>query len=107
MPLSKMECPFVPLGASSWTHVPKPLYKHRAPCAEGRVQISSGGGGLQGEGPGCFLGVTPCGNHWGPMVPRSSGFQQCLSGVLEALGTSEHLFPEADSENTQGTVQLG
>lgn len=36
MPLSKMQCLSLPFGASSWTHVPKPLYEHRAPCAEGK-----------------------------------------------------------------------
>lgn len=29
------------------------------------------------------------------------------SGVLEALGTSEYLFPRPDTGDTQGTVQLG
>lgn len=59
-------------------------------------------GACRGRAQGVFQLPLPCGDCQGPR-----GAPQRLSGVLEALGTSEHLFPEPDIENTQGTVQLG
>lgn len=75
MPLSKMECPFIPLGASSWTHVPKPLYEHTAPCAEGKGPNLQWGRGPAGGGPrvfsGCHSLVGTIGAPWCP-VPLDS-----------------------------------
>lgn len=100
--------PLHPLGSQLLdTCSQTPIWAHGSLCRGEGSKSSVGEGACRGRAQGVFWVSLPCGNHWGPMVPRSSGFRQCLSGVLEAPGTSKHLFPEADSENTQGTVQLG
>lgn len=66
-----------------------------------------------------MLGATPLGGGdcWGTMMPHSSGLQQFLSGILEALGTSEHLFlgpntghagysPARDTERSNSQIYL-
>lgn len=63
--------------------------------------------GPQVKGTGHFLGARRLWGLWGgTMVPHFSGFLQFLSGILEALGTSEHLFRGPDIGDMQGTVQL-
>lgn len=67
--------------------------------------ISPALGGGRGAAPGCFLGATPV---WGQLGPHDAPFPWIPPVlVLEAPGTSEHLFTETDTEDTQGTAQLG
>ena len=86
---------------------PSSVSEHRAPCAEGGhcISSSSSTGTADRRCRARVLGATACGDCWGTMPPPSSAFQRFLSGILEALGTSEHLFLRPDFGDRQETAQ--
>lgn len=107
--------PHAPLGNAvsfiSSPLEPAPARMSPSPSMSTGLLVQRGGtisptlGGGRGAAPGCFLGATPV---WGELGPHDAPFPWIPTVlVLEAPGTSEHLFTEPDTEDTQGTVQLG
>lgn len=103
MALSKMQCYFITCEAGSWARFPKPHMSTGLPAEKVGSPTLAGDARRARVFSGCHSLVGPVGASWCPTPLDSNS----ASLVLEALGTSEHLFLGPDTGDTQGTVQLG
>lgn len=105
MALSKTQCHFIIFEAGFPAPVPKPRVRMGSLCRGGGPHIQPWPG-RRLESKGVFWVPLCCEVCQGITVPHYSGFQQGQPGVLEALGTSEHLFLGSDTGDMQGLVRL-